>query len=532
LGAAIFAFRAAEDGRPHRGERREQKVSLVNVFRASQAAFCWGLGVVAIGGCARVEPAQDYGRARDLIRQQTGNEAVYDPGDESVVQAKVEELLQGGLTVDKAVSLALLNSPAFQSLFLDIGASRADLVQSSLFINPTLSFGGLLPEGGGRSRLVASGAQQIVDLWQIPVRKRIAQAQLEQTVLLIAFRATTFTAEVKSQYYQVLAMRQAESITKEHVTLVEESVDLVQRRFNAGEASFFDVNLAKANVVDARLELVDLARQRQVAEAGLLHMMGLSRRLLQCVYADSLSAPAPLGTDYATLLFLADSQRLDAQVVSWKVNAAEDEVVREYLRIFPDIAMGFDFERIESRALPGRTILADTARDSVAAGTFTAPAIQSRGQRNLERGQIIDSVLGPSITATLPIMDQNQAQIAKARVRALQARKDQGELLDQIAQQVRQSLAVAQSSAELVRMYEVEGLPQARDNVEGSRSVFQAGEQSVLILIEAQEILIRREIAHVNALRDLAAAMAQLESAIGGPLPAGGEPAATRPSPQ
>ena len=509
-----------------------RKVGLVTVFRAGHMAVCWALGVAVIGGCARVEPTHDYGRAKDLIRQETGCDTVYDPGDESVVQAKVEELLQGGLTVDKAVSLALLNNPAFQSLFLDIGVSRADLVQSSLFTNPTLSFGGLLPEGGGRSRLTASGAQQIVDLWQIPVRKKIAQDQLDQTVLAIAFRATTLTAEVKSQYYRVLALQQAESITQRYVKLVEETVDLVRRRFEAGEASFFDVNLAKENVVDARLELVDLERQRRVAEAGLVHMMGLSRRLQQCTYADQLPELTSLGADYGTLLSLADSQRLDAQVASWKVNAADEEIVREYLRIFPDITLGFDFERIESRALPGRTILADTARDSVAAGTLTAPTIQSRGQRNLERGQIIDSVLGPAIAATLPIMDQNQAQIAKARVRALQARKDQNDVLDLIAEQVREALAVAESSAELVRMYEEEGVPQARENVDGSRSVFQAGEQNVLVLIEAQEVLIRRQLANVNARRDLASALAQLESAIGGRLPLTGPAATTQPSPQ
>ena len=506
------------------------KVDLVTVFRPGHIVGCWGLGMAIFAGCARVEPARDYARAKGLIHQQTGYETVYDPGDEFVVQSRVEGLLEGGLTVDKAVGLALLNNPAFQSLFLDIGASRADFVQSTLFTNPSFSFGGLLPEGGGRSRLTASGAQQIVDLWQIPVRTKIAGDQLEQTVRAIAFRATTFTAEVKAQYYQVLALQQAESFIEEYVKLVEETVDLVKRRFEGGEASFFDVNLARENVVDARLELVGLEQQRRVAEAGLLHMLGLSRQLQQCVYADALPGLTPLGADYVTLLSLADSQRLDAQIATWKVSAADEEIVREYLRIFPDIALGFEFERVESRGIPGRKILADTARESVAAGTLTAPPIQSRGQRNLERSQIIDTVLGPAITATLPIMDQNQAQIAKARVRALQARKDQNDVLDLIAEQVREAMAIAESSAKLVRMYEAEGLPQARENVEGSRSVFQAGEQSVLILIEAQEVLIRRQLAYVNARRDLASALAQLESAIGGRLPSPVSAEATQPS--
>src|SRR5207237_5254301 len=108
-------------------------------------------------------------------------------------------------------------------------------------------------------------------------------------------------------------------------------------------------------------------------------------------------------------------RRLAGQLASARIRAAEGQNLREYARVFPTISLGAELERLETRGVPGRKILADTARESVAAGKLTAPSIQSRAQRRHERSQIIDSIFGPSLTLTLPVWDQNQAQVAKAR---------------------------------------------------------------------------------------------------------------------
>ena len=86
--------------------------------------------------------------------------------------------------------------PAFDGPAWGFGASRADVVQSGLLSNPTLAISVRFPKGGGRSNIAAGLAQQPVDLWQIPVRKRITEAQLEATVLTVAHQAVTLAADV------------------------------------------------------------------------------------------------------------------------------------------------------------------------------------------------------------------------------------------------------------------------------------------------------------------------------------------------
>ncbi|MBI4581714.1 MAG: TolC family protein [Planctomycetes bacterium] len=475
-------------------------------------------GVVGLlVGCASVEPGADYRQAGDLIRHRVGSGEVYDPQADALVEDKVDALLVDGLTIDEAVQVALLNNRGLQGAFLDIGVSRAEVVQSGLLANPTASFLAKLPEGGGRAHVEFELAQELVDLWQIPVRKKIAEAQLEVTVLEVARQAIELAADIRAACYRVVTLEQSEATVRENLQLVEQSEDLARRRFEAGEASQLDVNLARSNTIDVRLELLQLERERRLAEAALARLLNLSEAGRQPVLRDALpeiQAPA----DEDALLGLAMTQRLDARAAEFRVRAAENQVQQEWLKVFPSVSAGIALERSERRALPGRNVLADTARDSIAAGGLTAPTIESRAQRRAERRQEIDAILGPSFSATLPIWDQNQAQIAKARYQAEQRRKEYEDLVDGIANQVGQAATSLRSARQIVQFYRDEALPQSNQNLDGARRLYQAGEQGIIVVIEAQESLVARRRAYVSALGEYAAAMAELERAIGGRL--------------
>lgn len=475
--------------------------------------------VILAVGCAVVDPKPDFERASKLVIERTGAPEVYEPSADALVKDKLEAMLSDGLTVDEAVRLALLKSPALQSVFQEIGASRADLVQAGLLTNPSFSLLAQLPEGGGRAKLNMGLGQELVDLWQIPVRKKIAEAQLEQTVLRVVQQAVDLTADAKSQAYRLLALQQAEAIANENVALVEKSLQLAQDRFNAGETGKLDVNLVRTSLLETRLQLIDVQRQRRLAETALANTLGLSRWEQPWTLRDDLPTAFPLAQDERALLLFAMSERLDARAAALRVQAAEDEVRQQYLKIFPSVAAGIEWERPDSRALPGRKLLADTARESVANGQLTAPSIESKAQRDAEERAIVDSLLGPSLQITLPIWDQNQAQIAKARYRAEQQRKDYETLLDSVARQVQDALVVARTADEQVRFYRDQSLPQANENVESARRMYRAGEKDIIVLIDAQKSLIVQRQAYVNVWRDYAIAMAELERAVGGRLP-------------
>jgi outer membrane protein, heavy metal efflux system len=499
----------------------------MTIFRAIS---CAGLAAAAGGilaGCVAVRPQPDYQRAVGMVAERTGVENVYAPETDAEVDTQVAAILTDGLTAEEAVQVALLNNRGFQALFQSIGASRADVVQSGLLSNPTLALSVRFPEGGGRSDLTLGLAQELVDLWQIPVRKRVAEAELEQTVLAVLQRAIELTAEVRSDCYRLLALERADALARENLALAERTLKIAQDRFNNGEVSQLDVRLVRTQWLEVRQTQIALARDHRLAELALGKVLGLTRWTQPWALTDTLGTRTSAIEDEDALVELAIERRADLRAADIRLRGAEAELERQFLNVFPHVALGFELERLEIRPAPGRKVLADTARASVAAGQLTAPDLQSRGQRRLERSQIIDALLGPTLELTLPIWDQNQAQIAKARFHVLQQRREYEDLLDAVAEQVREAAVAARSAEELVRFFEDETLRQATENVDNARDLYQSGEQSVIVLLEAQDSLMQQRRSYVDALRDQAVALADLERAIGGRRPA---VAATQPA--
>lgn len=468
-------------------------------------------------GCASVDAHADYERARKLIAEHTGSTEVFAPeADEATAAARVAALLADGLTIDKAGQVALLNNPDFQAALAEIGAARADVVQSALLTNPNLSLGFQLPEGGGLTDFTLGLSAQLADLWQIPVRRRMAEADLDRAIYNVGQRAVDLLAEVRMRCYRVLALEQALTYTQENLQLVQRSVDLSDAQFRAGEVSEFDVNLARTGMLDVQEELIATRGLLAQARADLAQSLGLSSRAREIRLADSLPAASQSWPSEDDLLATALASRFDVCVAHFSVQRAEAALRLECRRFLPDVQLGLALERSEQRALPERHILADTARASVAAGQLTAPSIQSRGERAIERSQIIDAKLGPTLALALPVFDQNQAQIAKARVRVLQARREYTAKAESVASDIQRAAAAARSAAEMLEFQRTQGMTQALATVEGAERRYQAGEESVLVLIEAQDSLVKRRRAYVNTLRDYAVALSELERAVGG----------------
>ncbi len=492
----------------------------------------WGtLTVVGLTGCVPVKPQADYRRAAEVISQRTGSTDVYEPDTNDQVQSRIDQLLTDGLTVDEAVSIALLNNRDLQAAFATIGASRADVVQSGLLSNPEFSLMARFPEGGGRSNIETGFAQQIVDFWQIPVRKKLAEAELEATILDVARQAVNLAADARGAAYEYITLRQAEATVHENLELVRQSEDLARARFQAGMASQIDVNLARSDSINMQLELLQVERERAVAEAALARVLNLSRSAASIQLKGELPGVRSV-PDIAALFDVAADQRLDAQASEHRVVAARAKIKQEWLKVFSSLTLGFDLERMERRALPGRNVLADTARESIASGGLTAPTLQSRAERRLERRQEIDTLLGPSFVITLPIFDQNQAQIAKARFEAEQRLKELESLLNTIANQVSETSITLKNAAEIVEFYRSEALPQASQALQNARQLYEAGEQGIIVVIEAQETLVTRRQSYIRAMGTYARALAELERVLGGKLPADwptSRPASTAP---
>lgn len=476
-----------------------------------------GSAILFLAGC-QVDPKPDYDRANQLIRESTSLEAAQNPENHGLAPEEISRQLADGLGLDEALHLAFSNSRRLQSSFLEIGLARADWVQSGLLSNPTLGLALLFPEGGGRSNLQVSLAQNIVDLWQLPVKRRIADRELERTILQIARLAGELTNDTKRAYYGAVAQDHLARLAEENLTVLSKSFDAIRAQREAGAAGALDENLARGEMLQAQLAVRDARLRATNARHELARLLSIEADLREVRLVDSLPASTVLTLEADDLITLAREKRLDLKAVRQAVYSSEEKIRLEYLRVFPEMTVGPYLERMERRAQPGRTVLADFARASIAAGAPTVPEIQTPGQRRAEERQEIDTILGPTINMTLPVFDQNQAQAARARFAHVQAVKSYEELQINIAQDIRIAADRAAVAWTQVGFYHDELIPQAARNVEFAEISYKAGSADVLTLLQAQRTAIQVRQAHFVTWSEAATAWADLELAVGVPL--------------
>ena len=470
--------------------------------------------LLALAGCATVNPRPDYERVVKYVAEATGQDNIYRPGDDDLVDQAVEKLLADGVSAEEAVQICLLNNPTLQAEFLNVGMARADLVQSGLLSNPSLGLSLRLPAGGGLAALEGGIAQNIADLWQIPVRKRVAQRDLDRAILQLAKTAADLAADAQVAYFDAVASRQLHETALENLQVAGEVLELTQTRQAAGAGTELDVNLSRSLVLDAELEAASSRLGLAESRRSLAKLLGIRDDALEPVLIDPLPPAPSRQPDPAQLLWLARQWRLDIKAARQAVSAAEAALIEQYRAIVPSVEFGVELERGERERAEGRDLLADTARASIASGQLTAPGIEPRSARDVDT----DFSIGPSISLELPIFDQNQAQIAKARYAYEQARKTLDALDRAITQEVRGALDRAATAWELAELYRTRFVPLAERSLELSRESYQAGKTSFLSVLEAQRFFLESRSKYIEALQTAAATIPDLERTVGRPF--------------
>jgi cobalt-zinc-cadmium efflux system outer membrane protein len=478
----------------------------------------WGLGalLVSFAGCATVDPRADYERVGRTVEAAAGQALVYPPGEEAAARAKAAELLAGGVTLQEAQQLVLLNNPQVRSALMRVGMARADVVQAGLWSNPTLGLFFLVPEGGGVTQFELYLAQNIADLWMIPARKRASQRDLDRAIVSAAQEIAALVFDAKTAYFDAVGAERSLDIATENRILAERLTDVTQARLEAGAVSALDVNLARGLALRAQVEERQARLVAANARRTLAMLMGVETPAENLTLVDALPPATDVPIDAERMAAVALQSRLDAQAARDAVRAAEERVAVERARVFNNAEVGLGLQRQAARAQPGRNVIADTVRSSLASGQFS-PEVEPRSQRREAKNEQIDTILGPSLNIALPIFDQNQAQIAKAEY-ALQEAAALAESLERtIVQEARRAADGALTAWSVARLYERELLPQAERTLELSRSAYEAGSTPILNVIDAQRSLLETRQAYVAALQAAATALVELERATSRP---------------
>src|SRR4029453_8866034 len=161
--------------------------------------------ILVLTGCATFDHRAGFSDVSMAVEARGVKQVVWTLGTELDPQPaqKVDAVLHTTLTADGAVQVALLNNRDLQALYADLGVAQADLVQAGLLRNPV--FDGnvrFLVGGGGTAKVDLDVALDFLEIFYLPLRKRVAAGRFEEAKLQVAGAGLDFTATVQADFYR------------------------------------------------------------------------------------------------------------------------------------------------------------------------------------------------------------------------------------------------------------------------------------------------------------------------------------------
>lgn len=433
-------------------------------------------GITLLSGCVSLDPTQDVKQASDLVSERSGAET----GWQSPWDVPADDWDgRSPLSADAAVREALQNNRAVRRQVETIIAIRADYVQAHLLPNPVVNvMVGVPIDGMGGDPIVASVVQQLAAVWRRPDTIDAAQRQLQAQILDVSDAALRLVADVRQAHASVVFVERAVELLQENIELLERSSELLRDRLEVGEASRLDLNRVELDRMAEEVRLADRTAAMEQAKRALVVLLG--RADASCDWrSDDQPVTLDVGElDEAMIIELAAAQRLDVAAANAVIEASAARVNLEELGRLPDLSASVGYQR----------------EFSDREGVF------------------------PQVSATVPILDDNRARIARAESEFRQAVIEADRLRQAAISQARTAWIEAQSQRQVVGRYESEIVELARSNHELAEQAFNAGEIDLTVLLEAQRQLNDARIEATD--RQLAAAreVIELERAVGGSL--------------
>ena len=261
-----------------------------------------------------MDPGPSFSDVQQTVQASTGDKIAWRQNSEEDrdMEKVVDRLLARTMTADKAVQVALLNNPTLQAIYEEIGISQADLVQAGLLKNPEFTNLTRFPDQGASAADVElSVAQDFLDLFTLPLRKKVAETQLEQTKLEVGDAVLNLAADVKEAFYTLQSRQQLLQRLERLVDVNQTGAELAAQQNQAGTLNELETekqgvlyNQSKADLSQVRVE-IDADREK------LNRLMGLSGHQLDWKSADKLPKIPEKKFSVAQVESLAMAQRLD-----------------------------------------------------------------------------------------------------------------------------------------------------------------------------------------------------------------------------
>jgi outer membrane protein, heavy metal efflux system len=434
-------------------------------------------------GCASVALNAGFDEVRATVEERSKLKLFWNNGTELDKEAaeKIGSLLKGNLTADQAVQIALLNNRDLQALYSELGVAQADLVQAGLLRNPIFDAAILFPvTNGGKPKLELSAVMNFLDIFYIPLRKRVAAARFEEAKLRITGVVLDFSARVRTAFFLHQANEQMLELRQTIVQALVASSELSRRLNEAG------------NITD-----LDFARDRALLEAGKLALR-------------SAEVAARQGREELNILM-----GLWGNQTEWQTDARLPDIPQEPMQT----------ENIERIALDRSVDLLNARQRLVFAGEqlgfnrWTALLPEMQAGTGSEREEDGSWKVGPVFEFPIPLFDQGQARIGRSMAELRRAQQDYYALAVRIRSTARSIRDRMEGARDRALYYRDIMLPLRERILNESQLQYNAMQLGPFQLLRAKEEQIETAVAYIEILRDYWLARGDIGQILSGRLP-------------
>ncbi|HSB33524.1 MAG TPA: TolC family protein [Nitrospirota bacterium] len=387
------------------------------------------------------------------------------------------------VTIGEAVDMALKNNPDLQSVRLEKDAAQGRLDQAGLWLrsNPviegSLSRKDTVPGGGEKvTNQTFSLSQEFEIAGQRGLRVDAARGGMEKANQEIRERERVLIADVKDAFAKALAAKRKVELAAEAVRLQEQLAGSAMIKFQAGEISQLEQNLADVELGKARREHLLAEKERREALLGLQALLGSPRKSDFSVEGD-LPIEPPSIPDKETLRTLTASQRPDVLSASAEVQQARSAM-----------------------KLAGREAIP----------SFTITGFYNQDDKLNETGVML--------SFPLPLFDRKQADRKEAAAKAGQALIKQASLERTVEREIEEAYANLVSASEELSLFKKDVLGKALENLSLMNLAFKEGKFGFFEVRLAQKDTIDAQFAYLESQMRLQIALNAMEKVTGGSL--------------
>ena len=435
-----------------------------DLHRAGLSQLGWlVITFLLLSGCSTVSLNAGFSDISAQIEERNGLKIAWNSGSEldQAAAEKLRSLLNGKLSADQAVQVALLNNRKLQATYSDLGVAQADLVQAGLLRNP-IFHAAFLAQKGGKPDIEVGADLNFLEIFYLPLRKRVAAARFEEAKLLVTGTVLNFAGQVRTAFYLHQANEQMLELRQTIVQALDASFEIARRLSAAG------------NITD-----LDLARERAQFEASKLALR---------------SAEVAVRQSREQLNSLMGLWGSDTQ---WQIDSRLPDIPTEALRVdeLERLAINRSVDLLHAR----QRIIVSGEQLGFNRATIWLPELDFgvHGEREEGSWQI-----GPEIGFPIPLFDQGQGRIGRALAELRRAQNDYYALAIDVRSGARAFRDRIEGARDRALYYRDILLPLHERIVNETQLQYNAMQIGPFQLLRAREQQIETAVGYVNALRE------------------------------